>query len=320
MATLPWEKKTPIVHDSKVSWITEQWTDSTRVEGDVEPIFGFLGIPYDGAVSSRPGTRFGPEAIVESLNRLTAYCTDKRVDLSKAHMVHYGSVDVVHSLAETGSRIIEANQAIPIHVVRLFLGGDHSISDPLFRSTQSMSEGRKLGLIVFDSHLDSREPERGKEHSGNWLFTLNGVLDYNKTVQLGINSCLYSQVYMEEAERRGVMIKTIYEIHKEGWSNIIRQAIAKAATDTDGVYISFDIDCIDRAFAPGTSVPNASGFHPSEVMDAVYELAVQTPALAFDISEVSPPLDCTGATADVAAQLVLNFMAGIVARSKANRA
>jgi agmatinase len=280
------------------------------------PVFGFLGIPFDYAVSHRPGTRFGPGAIMDALDGYTLYCTDKRVCMAHVGLVDHGHVDVVHSLDESYRRIREAVAAIPRHHTPIILGGDHSITDPAIRGLQERLAGARFGLIVFDAHLDSREPIPGKEHSGHWMKTLEGTFDHRHSVQLGISAPIYGPTYMTEAEELGVMVKTIYEIRRAGWREALSQAIAHASEGMDGVYLSVDIDAIDQAFAPGTSVPNPCGLLPHEVVDAVYEIARATPVIALDITEVSPPLDQTGGTAQLAAHIVLSFMAGMTQRAR----
>ncbi|GGY10322.1 hypothetical protein GCM10007160_41880 [Litchfieldella qijiaojingensis] len=87
--------------------------------------------------------------------------------------------------------------------------------------------------------------------------------------------------------------------------------------DVGGVYISIDIDCLDRAFAPGTSVPNGCGLMTYEVADALYEIARRVEVIGLDIVEVSPPLDNTSNTPEVAAHFILNYLAGIAERKQA---
>lgn len=300
-----------VVNDPTVKWISEHWSEGTERTRDV-PAFAFLEVPFDYAVSHRPGTRFGPQGIVAALNGYSLYCPDKRVSLDDTEFFHFGAADIVHSFEESYRNIQEAVERIPPDFMPVFLGGDHSISDPIIRGMQTRLAGKKFGLVIFDAHFDSREPIKGKEHSGHWMKTLEDAIDYRSVVQLGINACIYSQHYMDEAERQGVLVRTPYEIRKAGWAATVRESIEHAGRDTDGIYISIDIDSIDQSFAPGTSVPNAGGFLAHEVLDAVFEISAAAPVVGLDITEVSPPLDALNFTSQVAAQIVMNFMAGVV--------
>ncbi|KLL12708.1 agmatinase family protein [Protofrankia sp. BMG5.30] len=301
---------TKVVDDPTIRWVADSWVDQTTPD---DTVFSFLRIPFDYAVSHRPGTRFGPEGILTAFNGFSLYCTDKRVSLDHVRLVDLGRVDVVHSLPETYANITEAVARIPPEQHPVFLGGDHSIADPIFRGLLRRNPGRRFGLIVFDAHFDARPPIPGKEHSGHWMKTLEDVIDYSVTAQLGISAPIYSEYYMRSAEEQGVLVRTPYEIRRRGWRETLEEAISHVSRDTDGVYISVDIDCLDQAFAPGTSVPNGSGLLTHEVADAVFEISGAVPVVGIDINEVSPPLDRLDQTSQLAAHLLLNHMAGVVA-------
>jgi agmatinase len=295
-----------VVQDPTVEWISDSWGDGGA------PSFPVLRIPLDYAVSSRPGTRFGPDAIVAALNGLTLYCTDKRVSLSGVRFRDEGEVDVVHDLATTYRRIADA--VAGLEGAPIVLGGDHSITDPVIRGLRRRRRDRTFGIVVFDAHFDSRTPTPGKEHSGHWMKTIEDVVDYRSVAQVGINAPIYSAMYMRMAEERGVMVRTPYDARRQGWGRTIDEVIRHVSRDTDGAYLSVDVDVFDQAFAPGTSVPNPCGLHPHEVIDAVFEISRAVEIVGLDVVEVSPPLDRLDSTAQLAAHVVLNHVAGVVAR------
>lgn len=302
-----------VVHDPTVKWVSEHWVDNPQIKEDI-PTFSFLNIPFDYAVSHRPGARFGPEYIIRALNSYSLYCTDKRVSVENTVLTHLGTVDILHSLEESYQNIQDAVATIPPNFIPIFLGGDHSISDPIIRGMKKRLPEKAFGIIVFDAHFDSRSPIKGKEHSGHWMKTIEDIVDYQSVVQLGINGCIYSQHYMETSEQKGILVRTPYEIRKNGWEKTIRESLDHAMNETEGIYISIDIDSIDQGFAPGTSVPNTSGLYPHEVIDAIFEISLSSPIIGLDITEVSPPLDNQDFTSQIAAQLIMNFMAGVVSR------
>ncbi len=299
-----------VVQDPSVAWLSDNWVKELPSNNMLT--FGILRIPFDFAVSHRPGARFGPAAIVSALNGFSLHCTDKRVNLESVRFLDLGEVDIVHSLSESYQNIERAVRALPSGIKPIFLGGDHSITDPLFRGLLARSCGKKIGIIVFDAHLDSRPPIAGREHSGHWMHTLSDVIDYSKTAQLGINAPIYSEQYMRSAEENGVLVRTPYEIRRRGWSETVKEAVEHVSRGTDGIYLSIDIDCLDQAFAPGTSVPNPSGLLPHEVADAIFEVSSMANVVGFDITEVSPPLDQQDHTSQLAAHLTLNHIAGTV--------
>lgn len=304
-------ERIPVVQDATVTWIRDRWAPPDD-ESLSDPTFGFLSVPFDLAVSHRPGCRFGPESILSALNDCTTYCADKRVSLERAGFANFGAVDIVRSFEHSYRNIRDEVAALPDHISPIILGGDHSISDPCVRGAIERNGGRRMGLLVIDAHFDSREPIPGKEHSGHWMHTLGDVIDYGKVAQLGINAPIYSEAYMQAAQTRGVYVATPYDIRRRGQRAVVDEAVAHVSTDTDGVYLSVDIDAVDQAFAPGTSVPNPCGLLAYEAVDMVYEIAASGHTRVFDLTEVSPPLDRNGMTSQLAAGIVMNYMAGVV--------
>ena len=303
-----------VVQDPSVGWIADSWVPEPAPDGLTT--FSVLRMPFDHAVSHRPGARFGPDSILKNLNEFALYCTDKRVSLRDVRFLDLGESDAFHSLPDTYRSAAAAVEAIPVGTHPVFLGGDHSLTDPIVRGLQRRAGGARFGLIDFDAHFDSRDPLAGREHSGHWMRTLADVLDYTVVAQLGISSNLYSEDYMQRAESGGVLVRTMYDIRRQGWRETVEEVVRHVSTGTDGVYITVDIDCVDQAFASGTSVPNPSGFLAHEVIDAVYELSAATDVVGLDIMEVSPPLDPSDNTARVAAYLALNHVAGVVTRQR----
>lgn len=144
-----------VVQDPSVKWLSDAWIDELgKIPGDrcVEVI----EIPFDYAVSHRPGARFGPAAIIEALNGFSLYCTDKRVDLSALRFKRSRTVSVSHDFPSTYSSIEQAAAALDHSTAPIFLGGDHSITDPILRGLLKHTSGRRVGLIVFDAHLGTR--------------------------------------------------------------------------------------------------------------------------------------------------------------------
>lgn len=306
--------KVRVVNDPTVKWIADHWHDTHRNESN-DLTFGFLSIPFDYAVSHRPGTRIGPQTILDTLNSYSLYCADKRVSLENTAFRNLGTVDIVHDLQQSYANMVEAVSAVPQGILPIFLGGDHSITDPIIRGMKKRIEGKSLGIIMFDTHFDFRDPLPGKEHSGHWLKTLDKEIDYNSLAIIGISAPIYSPAYMDELEKRGALIKTVYDLRRQGRESVVKEAVDHVMNNADGIYFTVDIDGIDQAFAPGCSVPNPSGLYPFEVMDSIFEISKMAPIFGMDINEVSPWFDHPqNFTTHVAAHILLNFMAGNVKR------
>jgi agmatinase len=301
-----------VVEDGSVTWISDIWTEDTAQRA--EPTFGVLKVPFDYAVSSRPGARFGPRAVCEALRGYSAYSADKRVSFERAAVVDFGEVEFFHSLTDSYDLIRKRVAGLPRDVHPVFLGGDHSITDPIIRGMLEREQG-PFGLIVFDAHFDSRVPIEGHEHSGHWMHTIRDVFSHEHSVQIGINAPIYSQQYMQDAQEQGVLVITPYDLRRLGWQRALNEAAGHASGSGErGVYVSIDIDALDRSAAPGTAVPNPVGLSAADVVDAVFEISRDTRVVGLDVTEVSPPLDSADATAQVAAHLVHNHWAGLAVR------
>ncbi|WP_186646208.1 agmatinase family protein [Fluviispira vulneris] len=298
------------VEDNSITWIKDLWIkDPPKLNYGLS----FLEVPFDYAVSSRPGARFGPKAILEALNSLSATNLDRRVDLSKIPIFHMGSVLPNHNFKLAYESIYKAALKTPHNYTLVTLGGDHSITDPLLRAIQEQHSSKKIGLVMIDAHLDCREPIIGNEHSGHWVHTASDIICFKNMVQLGASSPLYNLSYIDKLEKNGVMIKTPSEIRRSG--TFLFEEISTQLRNTDGLYITLDIDALDQAFAPGTSVPASHGLYPQEVFDIVFHLAKNYPIFGFDITEVSPPLDENFKTVQLAAMILQQFWAGYALRN-----
>lgn len=299
---------TTVVDDSSVRWIESFWSDERPSRGTAHATV--MSFPFDYCVSHRPGTRHGPAKIIELLNGYSAYCTDRRTDFSGLALVDGGNVPALNNIARYYENVRQAVRELGPETVLIGLGGDHSVSDPIYRG-QVDRTGGPVGLIVLDAHFDSRPPVSEREHSGHWMYTLSDVIDYEASAQLGLNASIYAAHYMEIAERNGIMIRTLSEARSGNVASLADEAIQHVLRKTERFHLSIDIDAIDSAFCPGTSVPNPCGFLPHEVLDIAFRAALHPGFAGCDIMEVSPPLDTDDRTSHVAAQIILHVLAGV---------
>ncbi len=296
------------VKDPSIKWTTDLWLSS--YEQDIG--LGFLEVPFDYAVSHRPGARFGPAGILRALSTFGSTNLDRRQSLEAVGAFHFGTVSPNHDFKKSYSAIQDSANKIPSAWTMIALGGDHSITDPLLRGRLEKVKNKKVGLIMFDAHLDCRPPLVGQEHSGHWVYTASDIIDFNNMIVLGMSSPLYSLNYIQNLESKGALLRTPSEIRQNiqhTWDEICAKLC-----NVDYVYITVDIDCIDQAFAPGTSVPATNGLFPHEVGEFLYRIAKRFPVIGFDLTEVSPPLDHDMKTQTVAATLIHQFWAGAAAR------
>jgi agmatinase len=282
-----------------------------RPEDLAAPDFGGLdvaitGVPIDLAVTNRAGTRFGPRA-VRTVERVGPY--NHVLDCAPLHELAVADVGDVplsgrYDLAAAHAEIDAWIGAMAAQGVRpLSVGGDHAISHPILRA---LGRDRPVGMIHFDAHSDTGGPTDGERFNHGSPFrnaVLDGVLDPTRVVQIGLRGA--SEYLYEFATDAGMTCIHAEEIDLMG----IPAVIAKARTVAgDGpVYLSFDIDVLDPAFAPGTGTPEVGGLTTREAQ-AILRGLKGIDIVGGDVVEVAPQYDATANTAHAAAQMLFEIL------------
>ena len=269
-----------------------------------------VGVPYDGSTSYRSGTRFGPRAIREQSLLLWGYNNAQQLDpFAQLRIVDYGDVDVIpvdvqgtHAAVE---REVAAVIAAGCRVITL--GGDHSISLPLLRAHH-----RKYGplaLIHFDAHPDTWDEEfPGYKVSHGTPFRRaidEGLIDTNAYLQIGIRGPTPAAHDYDDSRKLGARLMTLDEAVTLGPSGVVSEIRQRVGSRP--CYLTFDIDAVDPAFAPGTGTPEVGGFSSREVLQMIRGLRGLN-LVGCDLVEVSPPFDSQGITAILAANLAFEFL------------
>ena len=264
------------------------------------------GIPFDTATSYRTGPRFGPEAIRSASALLRPYNPAVGVNLVDAlSIVDYGDVPV--SPGDTERTYAQVEEALaPIVDAGVFpaaLGGDHAITLAELR-TLAKRHG-PLALVQLDSHGDVWESYFGQRYFHGTTFKRaleEGVLDPTASVQAGMRGSLYGPDDIQIAKDFGFTVLTTDELRELGpqrYGELVREKVGDRP-----VFMSFDIDFLDPAFAPGTGTPEAGGFSTAEAL--AFVRALQGIRLeGCDVVEVSPPYDNAGAITALAGATVM---------------
>ena len=314
------------LHDSEcgAAWV---WSRSSRDQGD-EPItgtptfatpHGFLGrgrldgdadfvvagIPLDIGTTNRAGARFGPHAIRAASRMLVdgahpgSWINPADLRLSDIGDFCIALGDIPASLAA-----IEHQAAGLPHLIAL--GGEHGITLPLLR-VQAKRQGGSVGLIHFDAHVDTWPDNFGQPYAHGSVFfhaIEEGIVDPIRMVQIGIRSPVHREVW-DWTVGRGVTILTAQEIHAAGASEIA--ARIRAVVGSAPAYLSFDVDALDPAFAPGTGTPEIGGL-ASWQAQAVLRRLGGVRLIGMDVVEVAPPYDVAEITALAAATMVWEYL------------
>jgi guanidinopropionase len=279
--------------------------------GDVQ--IGLVGAPWDGGTTNRPGPRHGPRQLRDASTMIRAQhpTTDIR-PFEAANCADLGDVGPnPASIDDSLKRFTTFYKTLKSNNIRpLTAGGDHLCSLPILRA---LAADAPLGMIHFDSHSDLYH-----SYFGGQMFTHGtpfrraveeGLLDPKRVIQIGIRGTMYDTEDLDFAKSAGIRVVRIEEFVARGVSDIMAEARRVVADQP--TYISYDIDFVDPAFAPGTGTPEVGGptsFQALEVCRHLYGLNI----VGADLVEVSPPFDTTGATAFLGASIMFELLCAMV--------
>jgi guanidinopropionase len=265
-----------------------------------------VGVPMDLGVTNRPGARLGPRA-VRAVERLGPYHHVHRLaPLAEIKVADVGDVPFRSrfSLEESLQDIeafftrIAAAGAAPASV-----GGDHSITFPILKA---LGGARPVGLLHIDAHCDTGGPYEGTKfhHGGPFRqAVLAGVLDPERTIQIGIRGG--AEYLWEFSYDSGMTVIHAEEFVRLGSAKTIKKI--REVVGEGPAYVSFDVDSLDPAFAPGTGTPEAGGLSTREAMELVRGCA-GLDIIGGDVVEVAPQHDATTNTAQAAAQMLFEIV------------
>lgn len=276
-----------------------------------------VGAPFDTGATFRAGARFGPEGIRSVSHLLRRYNSSLGVVIfDYLSVIDYGDVPVVPGFIEASYEKISEGLE-PIHragVVPIVLGGDHSIVLPELRAAAAVHG--PLALVQFDSHPDTWDSYFGQKHTHGTPFRRaveEGLLDTSRAIQVGMRGSIYDEGDWNDAREMGFDLVPTDEVRKLGIPAMIdriRERVGDAKT-----YVSFDVDFVDPAFAPGTGTPEIGGFTSREAQEFVRGLA-GLDIIGCDVVEVYPAYDPAGITALLAANVAHEFLSLIALRRK----
>jgi agmatinase len=260
------------------------------------------GVPFDQAVTNRPGARLGPRAIREA-SCLQAFDPPWGWDfdpLAEIALADYGDLAFDYADVPAFPAALEAHAAAILDqgAGMIALGGDHSISLPILRA--HAARHGPLALVQFDAHTDTWADEvPGRIDHGTMFYkgVREGVIDPERSVQIGIRTV--------NPDTLGIAVIGARQVHERGPSAIAAQVRQKVGAGP--AYVSFDIDVLDPAFAPGTGTPVWGGLASWQAAAILQDLA-GLPMVGGDVVEVAPSYDATGATAVAGAHAAVELI------------
>lgn len=280
-----------------------------------------VGVPFDGGTTNRPGARHGPREVrnqsslmrrVHQATGVSPYDLARVGDLGDAPVNPIDLMDALHRIEGFFAGIAAEGAAA------LAVGGDHLISLPILRALRADAP---LGMIHFDAHSDTNDRYFGDNrytHGTPFRRAVEeGLLDPRRVVQIGIRGSVYDPSDTDFAHANGIRIIPIEEVTARGIPDVMAEA--RAVMGTGPTYVSFDIDVIDPAMAPGTGTPEVGGLLTREAQQAI-RLLDGIAIRGADVVEVSPPFDPSGVTALAGATMLFELLcvtAAHVARVRA---
>ncbi len=271
--------------------------------------FTILGIPFDGLASARKGAALAPERIRYWSRHVTPFSED-RTRLADMTVCDVGDI----SFADPASGFPDVAHFIAgLNNIPIILGGDHSVTIPIFEGQRKRFAGQRLGVLWVDAHPDLCDDFDGSRLSHACV--LRRGLEYGIEQQ---DVCLVGLRSWEEQEidliEKGHMhVYTAADVAEVGMKSIAAD-VHKILSRCDAVHVSLDIDCLDPAIAPGTGIPEFGGLGSRDVLTLIHSLH-GLPLAGLDVVEVAPPLDPSEATVFAALKIIMEFIA-VVARSR----
>lgn len=275
------------------------------------------GVPFDGGVTYRPGARFGPRAIRDASQYVKRYSLEHKVDVCAALSVADGGDAPVRPYSVKGTLDAVVGFALglgdPAATRLLAVGGDHSVAYANIRATWERRgrPGGGLALLHFDSHLDTVDTVWGEKwtHASPFIRAIeDGLIDPKRMLTIGVKGPLNNADDLRYAHEKGVTV-----VPYERWrsdpgaaEDTVRRFVA--ALGGAETYLSFDIDCVDPAHAPGTGTPSVGGFTSAEVL-ALLRALRGVDIVGADVVEVLPDRDPAGITSLLAAHVVFEVLA-----------
>lgn len=272
---------------------------------DRSAAFCVAGVPLDIGTTNRAGARDGPRAIRAAARMLTdgrhpeTGADPTALDLSDLGEFEIALGDIPASLAR-----IEEQAAGLNHLVAL--GGEHGITLPLLRAL-ARRLGGPVGLVHFDAHLDTSEENFGQRYAHGsvfWHAITEGLVAPRRMVQIGIRAPAWPEMF-DWTRGQGVTILSAQQVHESTPAAIAAQV--RAVVGEGPAYLSFDVDCLDPAFAPGTGTPEVGGLATWQAQGILRRLG----GLDFrgaDVVEVAPAFDVAEITALAAATMAWEYL------------
>jgi agmatinase len=280
-----------------------------------------VGVPFDGGTSYRTGARLGPREIRAQSSLIRPYSYFQKVaPFDVLSVADVGDVDAPPTSIEKAYAAIEQamDRILGAGAIPLAVGGDHSISLPILRAI-ARKHG-PVGLVQFDAHIDTWDEYFGGKYFHGTPFRRaieEGLIAHGHFVQVGIRGPMYGEEDFDFHREHDITMIDIDHVKAEGVDKVI-ETMRSVLGGSKGIFVTFDIDGIDPAFAPGTGTPEVGGLTSHEAQRLIRGLR-GLPIVGCDVVEVAPQFDGPSQiTSLLAANLMFELLC-VVAGSRSRR-
>ena len=286
------------------------WGDLHRPDFDPRQAdFSVVGIPFDGLASARKGAALAPERLRYWSRHLTPFSED-RTRLKDMTICDLGDIPIT-------------NPAIDFNMVRqcvatlpnmpILLGGDHSVTIPIFQGQRERYKDKRLGVLWVDAHPDLCDTFEGSKLSHACVLR-RGIefgIEPHDICMVGLRS--WEEQEIDIVEGGGVHVYTAADVADRGIRKVA-DSIRNILNDCDAIHISLDIDCLDPSAAPGTGIPEFGGLTSRDVL-TLFKSMQGLPLVGLDVVEIAPPLDSSESTVFAGLKIIMEYIA-FIAREK----
>ncbi len=255
-----------------------------------------------------------PPAVRAILRRFSCYDLEHDVDLHLLAARDLGDLDLADAKLEEAfaplrDAVRRANQAADAVVI---LGGDNGVTRPGVHGIADSLE--RCGLLTFDAHFDLRDLSNSLSNGNPVRALLADGLPGANIVQIGLQGFANSQAYAHVARDAGITVVSMNQVRARGLEAVVTEALAYLSQRVEVIYVDFDIDVLDRAFAPACPGARPGGLTPWELKRAAFLCGVNPKVRAIDLVEVDPTQDIADVTVFATGACLLSFVAGLISR------
>lgn len=271
--------------------------------------FSVIGIPYDGLASARKGAALAPERLRYWSRHLTPFSED-RTRLKDMTICDLGDIKITDPASDFN---MVRQRVATLPNMPILLGGDHSVTIPIFEGQRERYQNQRLGVLWVDAHPDLCDDFDGSKLSHACVLRrgLEFGIEPHDVCMVGLRS--WEDQEIDIIENGGVHVYTASDVAERGMRKVA-DSIRNILNDCDAIHISLDIDCLDPAVAPGTGIPEFGGLTSRDVL-TLFKSMQGLPLVGLDVVEIAPPLDPSEATVFAGLKIIMEYIA-VIARQK----